>query len=555
MSGRIQRKGLAWPVWLGIGIVLLLVGYPLAILALQSVFPNALAGRFDDFLMPYARIFTTEGVAGMLWNSVRWAIAVTILSWIAGIPCGWLLARTNLAAKGLARILLVVPIMTPPYIAAISYVLIMQPGGFWDSALGGMPDVLRYGFFSFWGITLVMAMMSFGVVALAVEAALLAIPNRMEDAAAGLGSGRMRTAFFIMLPLLTPAILNSGLLVFLECLSNFGVPVILGPRVNLPLLPAEIYNLVTSWPVDLPLATSLSSLLCLLALGAIILSQRLVARLQLASARAPSVRLAKLGAGGQWMAWAWITVLVFLSVLLPYSAMVMTSFVDRWNDGLPEFTLRHYGAIFTPGSTGLQALGTSLWLSIATATICCLIGGFIAYVLSRFPGTITRVLDALSLLPRVLPKIVTVVGIILAWNAPWVGIPIYNTIWILLLAYVALLMSDALRFSDTTLRQISTRLEQAAALLGASRGRIFVSIVLPLLRPALLAAWITTFLVSMRELVASLILLPPGVETTATYVFNQFEQGDIASAMAMATFTILLSTAVLVLMRIRVRKS
>lgn len=543
-----------WPVCFGVVLIGGLVGWPLLLLLSQSVFPHLLEGRFDGFLEPYRAMVTTEGVGSMLWNSFAWAACTTAISIAVGLPCGWLLARAEFRGKSLARLLLIVPLMTPPYIGALSYVLVMQPAGFADQWLGVMPDGLRRWFFSFWGVSFVMAMMSFSYVALAVDAALRAIPSRLEDAARLLGAGNRITFVRVTLPLLVPALINSGLIVFLECLSNFGVPAILGPRANLPLLPAEIYYLVTSWPVDLPLATSLSTLLCLVAFVSLIVGQRAMARFQAAGGRTTVVRTVRLRVGHRMLAWVFLGTLFVAAAVIPYAAMVLTSFVDRWDAAGPVLTLRHYTGLFDADSTGRSALWTSLWLSAAAASLCCILGGFTAYAISRFPGGLTKLLDGLALIPRVLPKIVLVIGLILAWNAPWMKVSVYNTVWMLLLAYVALTISDALRFSDTTLRQISERLEHSAQMLGAGRLRVFVQIVLPLLKPALAAAWVTTFLVCMRELVASIILLPPGVETTATFIFNQFEQGEIGSAMAMASITIMLSTAMLIALRMRGRQ-
>ncbi|MCC5841746.1 MAG: iron ABC transporter permease [Opitutales bacterium] len=550
-----QALGRKIPLLICLGLLLGATGYPLVLLLLQSIFPDFLGGRWDGFLDAYRRMVATPDIVRMLGNSLAWAASVTVLSWIFGIPCGYLLARTNFPGKLWARLTLLVPIMTPPYIAALSYILIMQDGGFADRLLGPMPETMRATFFSFWGVTLVMALSSYGYVALAVEATLRTIPSRLEDAASILGADWRTNARRVLFPLLLPGILNSGLLVFLEALSNFGVPAVLGTRSNLPLLPAEIFYLVTSWPVDLPLATALSSLLCLFALVSLYTSRMLAARGGRAKFRPSAVRLVHLRpvaiAGG----WLLFLALFFGGALLPYAAMVLTSLADRWGEGLPSLTIGHYRALFEPGSRGLGALRTSLGLSLGAATICILAGAYIAYVNVRSEGPLQKFLDGVALLPRVIPKIVMAVALILAWNAPWVRIDIYNTVWMLLLAYVIIYITDALNYANANLRTVNESLEDAAAILGASRLGVFWRIVLPQLRPGLIAAWLTTFIVCMRELVASILLLPPGVDTTATFIFNQFEQGDISAAMAMATLSILLSTVVLIAFQLRKQKN
>ncbi len=536
-----------------LAVLLLAAGYPLAVLFAQSVFPDILGGSLAGFLDAYRRIAETPDLPSMIGTSLLWAGSVTLVSWLFGIPCGYLLARTDLPGKLWARLSLLVPIMTPPYILALSYILIMQHGGFADASLGSLPEALRTWFFSFWGVTVVMALASFGYVALAVEATLAGLPRRLEDAATLLGAGWWMRLRHVLFPLLLPAILNSGLLVFLEAISNFGVPAVLGTRSNLPLLPAEIFYLVTSWPVDLALATSLSSLLCLFALVALYGSRWLANLVAGGSVKPGHPEILRLPGWGKAAAWAWIGGLFLFSSGLPYIAMVITSLAESWGGGMPALTLDNYRALFAPGSRGLQALLTSLGLSVGAATLCVLIGGYIAYVNIRSQGPLQRFLDGLATLPRVIPKIVMAVALILAWNAPWVRIDVYNTVWMLLLAYVVIYITDALNYSQTTLRSMNPNLEHAGSVLGASQATVFLRIVLPRLKPALAAAWLTTFIVCMRELVASILLLPPGVDVTATYIFNQFEQGDIAMAMAMATVTILLSTVVLVVFQLRRR--
>jgi len=542
----VSRSRPSLAAWAAIVFLGVAAGYPLLLLLLQSVFPRFLGGDWSNAFAPFRAMAEAEDLPQLLGNSLAWAAATTITAWGFGVPCGFLLARTRLPCKGLARLSLLAPIMTPPYIAALSYILIFQPGGVADR-LFGLPEGFRQWFFSFHGVTLVMALSSFGYVALAIEAGLRAIPSRLEDAALQLGASRLRIFAAVLFPLLLPALLNAGVLVFLDALSNFGVPAVLGSRANLPLLPAEIYHLITSWPMNFPLATALSSLLCVFALISVFTTRWLTRHAHGKGQRAFVPREAPLRPWQTLLAWLWFGGLFLMSTVLPYAAMISMSLMERWEQGRPVWTSAHYLAIFAAESPGRAALFTSLRLSLGAATLCVLLGGGIAYIAARAHGAVRTVIDTLAVLPRVLPKIVMAVGLILAWNAPWIRLDIYGTIWMLLLAYVAIYITDALNFGAAAMARTNRSLETAAEQLGAGRSRVFFEIVLPHLAPALGASWLTTFIVCMRELVASLLLLPPGMDTTATFVFNQFEQGDIAAAMAMATVTIGLTTFVLLL--------
>lgn len=534
-----------WPIAIAALLLTVLVVYPVVLLLGQSIFPEILSGRLDNALSPYGRLATVDGILSMLRTSLLFGVLTTLFAWGLGVPSGWLLARTDLRGGRAARLICLVPIMTPPYVYALAFLIVMMPSGLADRVSGGMPALLRDGFFSIVGVALVMAVSSFGYVALAVETHLRAQSTRLEDAAAMLGAGPLRRFRCVTLPLLRPALLNSGLLVLLDAISNFGVPVILGPRAGLPLLPAEIHALVTSWPVDFPLATALSSLLMVTATAALLFNRRLLRERGAAGGRTALVRRTPLSRRGLAGAWTWFTSVALLAIVVPGGAMLTTSLVEVWREGMPTFGIAHYVSILAPESSGRRALGTSLGLGAAAATVSVLLGGCTAWMLHRQCGPVARALDVVATLPRVLPKIVVAVALIIAWNAPWIPVAVYGSVWMLLVAYIALYLSDALRLSDAGMRSISIRLEHAALVHGAGPGRTARSITLPLLRSALIAGWMTTFIACVRDLVASVMLLPPGAETVGSFIHAQFEQGEIAVAMAMATLVTVLTTVIL----------
>lgn len=546
-------RAAAWAGWAAAAFVALTAAYPLAVLAVQAVFPEALGGSLEGAGSAFVELVHTPGLAEMLGNSLRWAAATTVGAWLLGVPAGCALARFEFRGKRVARLSLLAPVMLPPFLLALTYILLFQPGGLWDQGAGAPPEWLRRGFFGFWGVTAVMALASYGAVALAVEAAWRGLPARAAEAAECLGASRGQVWRHILLPLLLPALINSGVLVFVDALSNFGVPAVLGPRANLPLLPAEIHVLVTSWPVNLPLATALSLMLCVAAAALFQLGRWALRRGGLDAAgggrtRGSGPATRRLGAAGTAAAWGGFGLLFAAGAGVPLGVVAVASLVRRWNAGAPEWTLEHYAAVFAAGGDGRAALATSAGLGAVAATVCVFFGAATAYAVARHPGWVSRVAEQLAVLPRVVPSIALAVALILAWNAPWVALPIYNTVWLLLLAYLALYQGDAARLADTGMRTVGLNLEQAAESLGASRWRVWREITLPLLRPALLAGWALTFVACVRDLVASVMLLPPGAQTVGAYIFTQFEQGDMARAMAMAVCAVGLGGGVLLLL-------
>ena len=550
---RIMNSAMLYIVLL---IMLVMILYPLAMVFLQSLFPDILGGSLKGFLSPFIQVFKSEGLLKVVFNTILWGIAVTIGCVIVGVPCGFILAKTDMPGKGIIRVIYAIPYMSPPYVGALAWILFIQEKGFLEEMLSGhLPAFVQELFFSFWGLTFIMVLFLYPFTALGVEAGLRALPSNFENSARVLGANRKELLRRIVIPLLLPVILNTGLLVFLQTVSNFGVPATLGSRARYPIITAEIYNLISSWPINFPLSTALSGILVAMALAIMYFSERVLKKRDYGVISGRGIyQVYSLSKLQRLMAAGFILILSICSVAIPFGTMVLASLVKIWGGGffnLSNYTLQNYIEVFGFHSPGLQALWISFSLGLIAPTIILLGAAFISYVLAHYKGGLAFTLNFIGFLPRSLPKVVVVVGLILAWNAPWIGIRIYNTYFMLLLAYVVLYLPDALRYGDSGMRNITQNLENSALVMGASKWKVFTKIIFPLLRPYLIASWILSFIISVRELVASILLLPPGLETTATYIFSQFEQGGMSEAMCMATVTITLTVVALLIFNLK----
>lgn len=537
-------------------IMLIMILYPLVTVFLQSLFPDIFMGSVKGFLSPYVQVLKSEGLFRVVINTILWGIAVTIGCVIVGVPCGFILAKTDMPGKGIIRVIYAIPYMSPPYVGALAWILFIQERGFLEEMLAGhLPGFVQDLFFSFWGLTFIMILFLYPFTALGVEAGLRALPSNFENSARVLGANRSALLRRIVTPLLLPVILNTGLLVFLQTVSNFGVPATLGSRARYPIITAEIYNLISSWPINFPLSTALSGILVAMALAIMYFSERVLKKRDYGVISGRGIyQVYTLSKYQRLLAAGFIFVLFICSVAIPFGTMILASLVKIWGGGffnLSNYTLQNYFEVFGLHSPGLQALWISFSLGLIAPTVILLGAAFIAYVLAHYKGGLAFALNFIGFLPRSLPKVVVVVGLILAWNAPWMGIRIYNTYFMLLLAYVVLYLPDALRYGDSGMRNITKNLENSALVMGASKWKVFIKIIFPLLRPYLIASWILSFIICVRELVASVLLLPPGLETTATYIFSQFEQGGLSEAMCMATVTITLTVAALLVFNLK----
>jgi len=248
-----------------------------------------------------------------------------------------------------------------------------------------------------------------------------------------------------------------------------------------------------------------------------------------------------------WPAAALFAVVGLVATAAPLFAIVATALSKTLSGGLAWSNLSstHFRAIARSGSEAAQALSTSLALGLGAALLTGIVGLLVAYcvVKTRTRGRV--LLDMLAMLPNTMPGIVVGVGLILAWNQSFWPVTPYNTWGILLLAYCCLLLPYPVRYANASLLQIGDSLEAAARVHGAGAVTALVRILLPLLMPSLLAAMLLVFAVASRELVASLLLAPTGVQTVSLFIWRQFEQGSVGQGMAMSVVTVAMTTTLM----------
>jgi iron(III) transport system permease protein len=345
--------------------------------------------------------------------------------------------------------------------------------------------------------------------------------------------------------------------VFALTIEEFGTPATLGAQAGYKVLVTGIHERFADWPIDIPGAAVLSLLLVMLAMGAFYFQHWLVTRRSFVSQSGKPTPVERIELG----AWTWPVMAFFglvglISVGVPILAVLATAFTGTLSGGLTldNLSLRHFEALLANSGGALQALSTSLSLSIGAALLTGVLGALVGYLVVRAKIRGKGLLDLLSLLPNTMPGIVVAVGLILAWNQTWWPIQIYNTGAMLLLAYACLLLPYPVRYASAAFRQMDGNLELAARVCGANFATTFRRILLPTLAPSLLVSMLLVFAIASRELVASLMVAPAGMRTVSTFVFGQFEQGSPGVGMAMSAVAILTTTALLVVLTAFSRK-
>ena len=528
-----------------VAILLVLVALPLLFIVLQAVFPQFSAGSLQGAFSGLRPLFSEPQLPAMFAGTLQIAAGVALLSACIGLPLGVARGLFDLPCPRMWDLLFLIPFLTPPYIAALSWMLVLQTNGYLAQLLGFDLNTLL---FSKSGIVLVMTLNIFPVVYFAVSRSLLASGQRLALVARVHGATPWRAFWHITLPMLSPSLAAGMLLAFTLAIEEYGVPAALGARSGVVMLTVGIEKKLADWPIDLPGASMLSLMLIVIALSAWWLQGKLTGGKDVTSVTGKPAENtgAKLGIAGVPVVLA-MAFIGFLAVVVPGFSMAITGVMSTLSGGLSlaNATTAHYVALFAQQGDALSALGTSLSLAFASALITGVVGLLAAWlgVVQRIRGR--SVIDALSLMPAALPGIVVGVGLILLWNRTFWPVSPYNTWAILLLSYCCLLLPWPVRYVGSALRQLGGNLEPAARVHGASALQALRFIVLPLVFQAMLAAMLMVFAIASRELVTSLLLAPAGTQTVAVFIWRQFEQGSVGQGMAMATLTLITGLALM----------
>ena len=525
--------------------LLVLVGLPVLFILLQAVFPDFARGSLVGAFSKLAILTENDRLLMQARNTLMLAFSVMLGCLLFGLPIGVLRGLFHVPGARIWDVVFLIPFLIPPFIAAIAWMMTLQPRGYLFQLLGfDMGPFL----FSFAGVAFVMTLNLFPLVYFAVSRALEMVGGRFASAARVHGARPVQAFFLITLPLSIPAIAASLLIVFAMSIEEFGTPAALAARTGFDVLVTGIYTRLSDWPIDLSGAALGSVILMAMVLAAFTLQNWIATRRSYVSQTGKPADMDKASLGPwRWPVLGLFLLVALISVGVPLAAIAVTSITGTISGGLTWSNLdtRHYMPLFQSGSRAAQALITSGWLAVLTAFATAAIGGLVAYIVVRGTGRGRAVMDGLSVLPNAIPAIVLAVGVILAWNSPFLPLTLYGTSAILLIAYIGILLPYPIRYAVARLRQISGSLDDAARVAGAGQMQALRHITLPLMAPSLIAAMMLVFAIASRELVASIMLAPAGLRTVGTFVFAQFEQGSVQTGMAMSMIAITITSGIL----------
>ncbi|PZG17495.1 ABC transporter permease [Nonomuraea aridisoli] len=525
-----------------------LIGY-LALVPLYYLIWGTFFDANGFTLGGFARAYGDPRVGDMIGNSLWFAVGAAVLSLCVGTALAYLNVRTDVPFKGLFFAASIIPLIIPGILYTIAWIFLASPDiGLLNKLIEPIFGPAFFDIFTVWGMVWVEGLHLSPIVFLLMVAAFRSMDPSLEESALMSGASRWQVFRRVTVPLTRPAIVAAVLVMVVRSLESFEVPALLGLQNGIYVFTSRIYFVLRSYPPDLAAAGALAVGLLVFALIGVAISN-LVGRsgktYQTVTGKGFRPRPMELGKWRPVMG-AVIVLYFFFTVVGPLLVLLYTSLLKFYQapsgEAFASMTFDNYRQLFDM-SDAMTALKNSLVLGLGSATLVMILMAVGAWIVvrSRIPGR--QLVDHLSFVPLVIPGLV--LGLALSFVYLRSPIPIYGTIFILLIAYCTRYMPYGMRYAVTSMHQISAELEESAQVSGASWWQTFRRVLLPLLSPGLLAGWIYILVVSFRELSSSILLYSPGNEVLSILIFEQYENGQFTVLAALGVVMVL-TLAVLV---------
>src|ERR1043166_4940990 len=473
----------------------------------------------------------------ILLNTLTVSLGATVLALLFGFITAWILSRTNVPGRHVLEQLMAIPYYVTSLLGAFAWSLLGAPeSGFVNQAwraLGGADYLIDIA--TPWGIAWVMALFEGSAAFVTIGAGMKSMDPALEEASQIIGAGRLATMLRITLPLVAPGVLGAAVFVFAEMLGSFSAALVLGLPSRFYVVTTAMYQLVSQYPPRIPLAAAMGVSLFVVMFAMLFVYRRIVTRRSYVTITGKAFRPRVMDVGALRYVLLGVCVLyVALSVVLPLLTLAYAS-VQKIAVAFPaaaNWTLDNYRTATTMNAVR-SALTNSLVLGVATATIGVALMGLLSWIIyrSRVPGS--GVIEYIVMFPQAVPRLVFAFGMMWAWLI--FPIPIYGTLWLLLIAYLTVFLPLGIRTISGVMLQVDRSLEESAQMCGAPWAYRIRTVTMPLLRPGLIAAWRLLFVASVRELGASILLMGPNAKVITPAIVESWfaSSAELTAAMAL----------------------
>ena len=530
--------------------VLYLAGVPLVMLLYGSIRSAPIGEPGATYtIQNYIKAYFDKEFYLLFLNSIYYALGTCGLTFLIGTFLAWVSERTNTPLKKLFVVMSLIPFIIPGILSTISWILLLSP------KIGLINIVIKellglesapFNIYSMWGMIWAESIHLYPLVFLLMSAAFRNMDTSLEEAALTAGSSTVQTFCRVTLPLMRPAMFSVLLINFIRGIEAFEVPALIGVPAKISVFTTKIFLAIHQFPSDFGLAGAYAvTLLAISTVGVLIYGRITRREERYATVTGKGYRPRVIDLGG----WKYVTLgvsflIFFLAVIMPVFVLLWSSFIPYY--GVPskelmqKMTLANYQYILNY-PLALTAFKNSFYLSVGSATLVMLLTSVIAWITvkTKLPGR--SLLDTMTFIPIAMPGIV--LGVSLIWVYLTLPIPIYGTLWVLLLAYMTKYIPYGIRAASASMIQINKELEEASLTAGGTWFQTFRKIILPLLMPGFTAGWIYISIIALRELSTSILLYSYNSTVLSIMAFDLWEGGQYTYVCALGVMMVMLLVA------------
>ena len=532
-----------WVKLVSFVVLLVFLVYPFFTLITRSFFSSKEDGvTFYNYL----RIFSKKHYYIPMLRSL-WVSGFTVFSTVLiGVPLAYIMTRYRIPGKGLIHILIIMSLMSPPFIGAYSWITLFGRSGFITqlaSQIGlVLPPIYGQG-----GILSVFTFKMFPYVYLYTIGAMSSIDSSLEEAAENLGSSKMRRLWTVTLPVVFPSITAGAIMVFMTVLADFGTPMLLGEGYTV--LSVLIYNeYMSEMGGNANIASALSVIAVAASVVVLLVQQYMVSRKNYVMSTLRPPKVEELKGIKKVLAMIFVCSITFIGII-PQIVVVVTSFIKTDFTGfVGGFSLDSYITIANRLTTNI--VNTFVYSGVALVVIV-LLGVLISYIVVRQKGWVSKAMDMMIMFPYVIPGAVLGIGLIVAFNRP--PLILTGTAAIMIISYVVRKLPYTVRSGSAFLEQMDKSVEEASINLGVSPMKTFFTVTARLMIPGIISGAILSWISCINELSSSIMLYGGKTSTIAVAIYTEVARNSYGTAAALATI-LTVATTISLLIFLKVSK-
>ena len=519
-----------WDFWTIITVAIIALFMLFLIYPLLSLFLSGFKETGTDAwtLENYSKFFSRKYYTEALLNSFKLTACVTVVAIMLGAPLAYFMSFYKIKGKGLLEILFIISMMSPNFIGASSWILLLGRSGSVTQFLKGM-GIETPSIYGFGGMLLVFALKLYPFIYMYVSGALKKIDVALSEAAESLGCSGLRKVFTLIMPLVTPTLVAAALLVFMNCMADFGTPALIGEGYRV--MPTLVYaEFVGESGGSANFAACMATIMVVITAAIFLLQKWYVNTKSFTMSSMRPIQPKAVGGIKGILIHLYIYLLAGLSII-PQCMVVYTSFKATHLQVFVEgFSLESYRKVF---STAIQSITNTYLYCLVAILVIVVLGMLIAYLAVRRKSWLTNLIDTIAMFPYIVPGSVLGITLLVAFNHQ--PLMLAGSALILIISLVIRRMAYTLRSSSAILYQISPSMEEAAISLGDSQPKAFAKVTAKMMLPGVASGAILSWITLINELSSSVMLYTARTRTMSVAIYNEVIRASYGTAAALAT--------------------